>query len=436
MNRILGGLRGNAGNSSHSFSRIGKVSIAAFIAGAVLVTPVDPASAASRRITPETFGIQDDVGRPNQPGAWGSARMYAKWCMVQPRAGTEAAEDAQRALGRAFRTNRDNGVSRLTVSFGHPAAWVFDDHPVAAGRSNRHIWFCGGAAAGGTIPKKSTLRSGPVRDAYSAYVAGVIEAARPYLDANPANTLVLQAWNEPNLRNGAKITKAIPGSARSWKQAARSLQEQERIIRSIAAAMIPGRFEITSPSLYGKKTTLGKHYFRYQAKKRTIDSVSLNFYTLRQKSVNKSIALWRKKATRAKKLVTKHKRLRKLPIWITETNHNLVNGIPSTSNVDGVWATEKVQKRLVEVTTMEALRLRYAGIGWYQGSPLQTAVNVQEATPATAASVTLRNELMGRKVKKCKTRKKTTTCRLSARPGSPAIKVSWSKKGSKGVRIR
>jgi hypothetical protein len=439
MDRTAGGAAMDAGAAKLRSRRMGVITTVALLVGALLVsTPVDPAAAAGRRITPEFFGIQDDLGRPNEPGAWRTARMYAKWCMVQPTASADAAADAERALGRAFRTNRDLGVTRLTVAFGHPAPWVFGDHPAAVARSNRHIWFCGGSAAGGTVPKASALRSGPIRDAYVTYVAGVITAARTYLDANPANTLVLQAWNEPNLRNGAKITRAIPRSARSWKQAARSLQEQERILRRIASSMIPGRFEITSPSMYGKRTTLGKHYFRYQAKKgkRTIDSVSLNFYTLREKSMTKSIARWRQKAVRAKRVVTKHKRLRKLPIWITETNHNLINGIPSTSNVDGFWATERVQRRLVEVTTMEALRLGFAGIGWYQGSPRQTAVNVQQSMPATAASIALRNELLGRKVRKCKVRRKKTTCWLTARPGSRSIKVSWSKKGSSGVRIR
>jgi hypothetical protein len=409
---------------------------AIFMAGAMAVIPVNSASAASRQITPEYAGIQDDLVRPNQPGAWNSARMYAKWCHVQPTAGTAAADGAERALGSAFRTNRDQGVTRLTVSLGHPAPWVFNDHPQAIARSNSRIWFCGGAAAGGSFPTEASLRSGRVRDAYVAYVAGVITASRQYLDASASNKLVLQAWNEPNLLNGGAITKKIPGAARSWKQASYSLREQERIIRAVANSMIPGRFEITSPSLYGKKTKLATYYFKHQAKKRTIDSVSLNFYTLRQKSVNKSLALWKKKAATAKRLVTRHKKLRKLPIWITETNHNLINFISSTANVNGYWASPKAQKRLVEVTTMEALRQGYAGIGWYQVAPEQTAVNTQAGSVATAASTALMNELVGRRVTKCKTKKSTTTCRLTARPGSRAIKVSWSKKGSAGVRIR
>jgi hypothetical protein len=328
------------------------------------------------------------------------------------------------------------GVTRLTVSFGHPAPWFFGNHPAAIANSNKRIWFCGGAAAGGTFPSVAMLRAPATRSVYEAYVAGVIAAGKPYLSANPANKLVLQAWNEPNLLNGGAPSTKIPGAARTWKQASDSLREQERIIRAVAARMIPGRYEITTPSLYGKKSQLNTHYLKAQAKKRTVDSISLNFYTLRQASVNKSLAQWKKKASTAKKLVTKHKKLRGLPIWITETNHNLINGIPYRGNVTSFWATPDVQKRLVEVTTMEALRQGFAGIQWYQGAPEQTAVNAQAGSVATVASTALMRELVGRRVTKCTVKKSTTTCSLSARPESPAIRVSWSSKGSAGVSIR
>jgi hypothetical protein len=409
---------------------------AAFTAGAMVVVPAAGAAAANRPVTPEFVGIQDDLTRPNQAGAWGSARMYAKWCQVQPTSADNAGASAQVALGRAFQTHADMGVTRLTVSLGHPAPWFFGNHPAAVANSNKRIWFCGGAAAGGAFPSVAMLRAPETRSAYEAYIVGVIEAGRPYLSANPANRIVLQAWNEPNLLNGGAPSTKIPGAAGTWKQASDSLQEQERIIRAVAASMIPGRFEITTPSIYGKKTSLGTHYFKAQAKKRTVDSISLNFYTLRQSSVNKSLTLWKKKASTAKKVVTKHKKLRKLPIWITETNHNLINGIPNRGNVTSFWATPNAQKRLVEVTTMEALRQGFAGIQWYQGAPEQTAVNAQAGSVATAASTALIGELVGRRVTKCSVKKSTTTCSMSARPGSGAIKVSWSSKGSAGVSIR
>jgi hypothetical protein len=407
---------------------------AVLTAGVMVVTPAVGASATGRPVTPQFVGIQDDLIRPNQVGAWGSARMYAKWCQVQRKASDDTR--ASSILARGFKTHADMGVSRLTVSLGHPAPWFFGNHPAAVAKSNKRIWFCGGAAAGGTFPSVAMLRAPATRTVYEAYVAGVIAAGKPYLSANPANKLVLQAWNEPNLLNGGKPSTRIPGAARTWKQVSDSLREQERIIRAVASRMIPGRFEITTPSLYGKKTALGKYYLKAQAKSRTVDSISLNFYTLRQKSVNKSLAIWKQRASTAKKLVTKHKTLRGLPIWITETNHNLINFIPYRGNVTSFWATPKVQKRLVEVTTMEALRQGYAGILWYQGAPAQTAVNAQSGSVATAASTALMRELMGRRVTKCSVKKSTTTCSMSARPGSQAIKVSWSSKGSAGVSIR
>lgn len=424
-----------AGTARVSRRRRGALAAASIAAAVSLLVPVVPAEAASRPITPESVGIQDDWLRANDPAAWGSARMYAKWCRVQPTGSTDATEGAMRALGTAFGIHRDMGVTRLSVSLGHPAPWVFEDHPAAFARSNMRIWFCSGRAAGGSFPTTSSLRSGRVRDAYIAYVRGVIDAARIYLDGDPANRIVLQAWNEPNLLNGGAITKKIPGAARTYRDAAKSLREQERIMRDVAQSMIPGRFEISSPSMYGKKTKLGTQYWRYQSKKRTIDSISLNFYTLRRKSVNNSLSQWKQKAGRAKRVVTRYKKLRRLPIWLTETNHNLTNVGNSQANVTGFWADPAAQKRMVEVTTMEALRKGFAGIQWYQGWAAQTAVNVQAGTPAMEASKALMAELVGRRIVRCRTKRSITTCTLSARTDSGRIRISWSRKGSKGVTI-
>ena len=408
--------------------------MASLLALIMVVTMIGPANAAALRITPEYFGVQDDVVQADNSGAWTTARMWAAWCTLQPQASTSIAESAAQGLERAFRTYTESGARRLTVSLGHPAPWVFDDDP-HAWQHNDRVWFCEKSAANTSFPLASQLRSGPVSDAYVRYVVAVVEAGRDYLAADGRNKLVLQAWNEPNLRNGGTVSPRIPGAATTWNEAAESLQQQERIVRGIANALIPGRFEITTPSLYGKKTALNTKYMKAQAKKRTVDSFSLNFYTLRQKSVNKSLKLWTRKAAVAKKLVTRHKKLRKVPIWLTETNHNLINFIPDQDNVDGIWATPKVQKRLVEVTTMEAIRRGFAGIQWYQGSPAQTAVNARPGTPATLASAALRDELLGRRLLGCSKKKAITKCRMTARPGSGRITVKWSAKGTAGVKI-
>lgn len=410
--------------------------VAVFLAACIgFVGVAGEASAASKRIKPEFFGVQDDWYGRDDTGAWGTARIWAAWCTVQPTAETDLQQSVADLIGGAYQTYADAGVTRLAVSLGHPASWVYNDHPVAVSRERTYIWYCDYNAANTSFPTVTTLRSEPVRGAYITYISAVIEAARPYLEANKRNTLVLQAWNEPNLNNGGSVRNAIPGAAQSWKQASKSLREQERIMRAVARDLIPGRFEISSPALYGKDTTLNKRYFKAQAKKRTIDSVSLNMYTLRQRSVNKSVALWRKKARVAKQVVTRHKRLRNIPIWLTETNHNLRNDTDDVGNRDGKWAQPRVQKRLLEVTTMEALRRGYAGIQWYQGSPTQTAVNTRPGTPASEAGLALRKQLLKRKLVKCSTKKSRTTCTLSSRPGSKRIQVRWSLKGSKGVRI-
>ncbi len=232
----------------------------------------------------------------------------------------------------------------LTVSLGHPPSWVFRNHRNAFKRTG--MWYCGKRRSAVAFPSPASLRSGPVRKAYAAFVAGVISAAKPYLKADKGNRLVLQASNEPNLRSGGRVDTKIPGAAKTWTQAAESLREQERILRLVAQRMIPRRFEITTPSMYGKPTKLGSRYFKLQARARTVDSISLNFYTLRVKSPNTSIKTWRSRAARAKRLVTKYRSLRGLPIWITETNHNLVNHSRRQTNRRKTWSSPAAQKRL------------------------------------------------------------------------------------------
>jgi hypothetical protein len=151
--------------------------------------------------------------------------------------------------------------------------------------------------------------------------------------------------------------------------------------------------------------------------------------------VNRSLDLWRSKARIAKRLVTRYPSLRFLPVWVTETNHNLVNGVPDDSNVQGEWADPAAQKRLIEVTTMEALRLGFAGLQWYQGSPTQTAVTTLPGSPAAEAIKALRAELVGRMVTGCSTRGAVTTCTLSARTDSGPIQVRWSRSGTVGVEV-
>lgn len=398
----------------------------------LMLIPAGAAEAAPRPIRKDFFGVQDDFHRNASP-SYGASRLWAAWCTIQPGPRGNPKKGAERVLGRAFKVNAKAGRSRVTVSLGHPPPWVYGNHRNALKRAG--VWYCKGKRSTIAFPSAKSLRAGtPTRKAYAAYVTGVIVAAKPYLAKHKANRLVLQAWNEPNLGSGGKINTKIPGTAKTWRQAADSLREQERIIRFIAGRLIPGRFEITTPSMYGKPTKLGTPYFRAQARDRTVDSVSLNFYTLYVKTPNSSIKKWRSKAASAKRVVTKYKGLRSVPIWITETNHNLVNSGKQTNRTP-TWRSPAAQRRLMEVTTLEAIRLGFAGIEWYQGSLSQTAVNNRAGTAATVANTRVRDLLVGRVPTRCKAGKKTSWCQFSARKGSPAIRVSWSAKGTAGIVV-
>ena len=378
------------------------------------------------------FGVHDDQALRVDPSQWGTGRMHASWCDVAPTAGTDVQEKADSLLKHTFRVNAKNDVRRLNVTLGHPATWVFQAHANAVRPA--YIWYCEHALANTSFPTRASLISGPVRDAYSAYVRAVIVAADHYLEADLANRIVLQAWNEPNLANGGQVKRRIPGAARTWTQAAASLQEQERIMRQVAEALIPGRYEISSPAMYGKSNALMSAYLRAQAKKRTVDSVSLNFYT-HNTTPTTTMAKWTTKAARAIRLVRAYKKLRTLPVWITETNHNLINGKPGVrSNLEGKWASAEVQEHLVEVTTAQALRLGYAGLEWYQGALDQVAVNTRAGSVGAVAAKAFLSEVSGRTLTSCRTKRTVTTCTLSGRDlTDPAIRMRWSGKGLDGV---
>jgi len=401
-----------------------------FIAGiTVLLTllSVAPSHAAPRPIGPTFFGVQDDHFW-NPSGAYGTGRIWRTWCDVQPTANVNPRIGAARVFGPGFITNAKR--TRITLLLGHPAPWVYGNHPNA--KKKIHMWYCGAQRSAVAFPTVAKLRNPGMRAAYTNYVTGVIQAAKPYLAANPRNRIVLQAWNEPNLKSGGRVNTGIPGAAKTWGQAAASLREQERIIRSVARRMVPGRYELSSPSFYGKPGPLTKAYFAAQAKSRTIDSVSVNFYTVNVKSPNGSLKQWRSKAARAKSIVTRYPALRGLPIWITETNHNLINYSTSQANKRPPWSTPAVQRRLAEVTTLEAMRMGFAGIEWYMGALAQVAVNTWPGHPATVATARLNAALSGRRLIRCG----TTWCSFTARPGSRAVTVTWSRSGSSGVTIR
>ena len=228
----------------------------------VVVAGPTPAAEAPAPVAPEFFGVQDDHVRPLDPAAWATGRLWAAWCTVQPRPDMDVERAARDALRPAFQTFAASETRRLTVSLGHPAPWVFGDHPAAVRERPKRVWYCGRHASVTSFPTASSLRTGPVGDTYAAYVEAVIRAARPYLASDPRNMLVLQAWNEPNLLNGGTVQERIPGAARTWRQASNSLREQERILWRVGAALIPGRFEVTSPALYGKPTALGAVYLK------------------------------------------------------------------------------------------------------------------------------------------------------------------------------
>jgi hypothetical protein len=416
--------------------------LAATITTAVTLTSVVPANAATTEgskpitVTPETFGNQDDGNTGNTGETYSTGRVWAAWCTVQPElttTNTEMVNNVKPAFDANLRT------TRLNVTLGHPPVWVYNNTKAAANQKGIFLWYCQFASANLTTPTVTMLKTTPTGALYKQYVRNVITAAGGYLAADPANKLVFEGWNEPNLRSGSIITSKIAGGVNTWPAAANSMQQQERYIREVGNEMIPGRFEVSSPAVYGKRTPFTDAYWAAQSNHRTIDSVSVNFYT-HNSTPNLSLQEWRRKAAKANLSVREHRKLRNVPIWVTETNHNLVNFNGNKSNLRAPITSPATQTRLTEVTLLEGLRAGYKGIEWYQGALPQTAVNTRPGTPGYAAVNRVRNVLVGRKLVKCRdVTAMSTVCvftKKTATLGSEPVTATWSLVGTNGVTFK
>ena len=401
------------------------------VAGPVAGTrpwPVTPAALGS------LYGSAD-------PGGLASVRVWgsAIWCYVQPTPDASVAANLDRLLSPMLDPLAAVGGGTAIVTIGHPAPWVFDNHGRAVARTKQ--WACGDHASGVSIPSPASLK--PNRDGtpsvqaqrYSAYVSGVVD----YLVARYAGSVrvVLETWNEPNLTSGLNPHLGIPGAARTVREAVAALHAYESIAHDVIQAKgATASISLGSSALFTRPNAFSRLYLQAHNRQRRIDSLHFNIYGFRGGSPNAAIADWDRRAQSARARVAKYRRLRGLPLVVTEANLNLVNNDRNRSNLSPAFVDPTEQRRMATATQMNAYFHGYSAVHWLVPWRQQQAAVFVQATPGNVARdalATLQAQLIGRTFTGCSQRRHIRSCAFID-PAGGATRVLWRNSGASTVR--
>jgi hypothetical protein len=324
------------------------------------------------------------------------------------------------------------------LTIGHPPPWVFGNHKNAVRRTP--TWSCGDHAAGRAIPTLASLR--PDRDGnpslqaqrWRDYVGQVVDfLAQRYGGATP---IVLESWNEPNIPAGLEPGMPIPGAARTATEAAQSLHAYDAIAFDvIRAKQATSWLTMASSTTILRWDTFTKAYFAAHNRARRIDQVHFNLYSYSVRSVDSAIAKWDRRAKLATAPLRTYRKLRNLPIRLSEVNLNLINH-DSPLNLRPAFTNPAAQRRMATATQMNAYFHGIQALSWLvPWRPIQTAVHIstEPGNPAGTALVTLQAQLLGKTLTGCKQRSGVRTCTLRA-PGGARTYVLWRNAGTSTVR--
>jgi hypothetical protein len=410
--------------------------LTAILAVALVVGLVPDARAArSQPIGPNTIGVVGGVTDPFALGLYRTWDSDTNWCDIQPTADADMTANLERILAPRLDQALSLGATGAIISLGHAAPWVFNNHPRAL-RAAHRSWFCGGLAAGVAIPSSRELRPGqPQYERWTAYVDAVMSfAANRYAGKLD---LSFQVWNEPNLRSGIDTMTRIPGSARSRKDAAKSLWLYERAtLDLIQGRYSPYGFSLIASSLYQRSTSLSKHYLKRHKNQPLFQALAFNVYTKRGKTAATMVNDFDRRAKSVAKQIRKYRKLRQLPMIITEFNHNLVNQGQNRYNLSPAIASADAQRLLASATQMDALYHGFSSVVWLSTwRPNQVAVRIHEVDgPARTALAELRSALVGTTLTSCRSKRGTRTCYFVDDQGR-TMEVHWRPKGTRTVTV-
>lgn len=413
--------------------------LALLVAGGLVVglTAQAPAASAAPRgwpVGPAAFGI---MGGQVDPQALGAVRTWdtrANWCDIQPTPDADMVANLDQLLAPRLDSAVSLGATSALISLGHPAPWVFENHPRAVKRAK--VWSCGLHAAGISIPRSSSIRPGSAQyQRFATYASTVIG----YATARYAGRLALsfQVYNEPNLSSGLDPRLRIPGAASTAADAARAVYAYEGIVRDLIRGPFGAHgLQLASTALYQRSSAFSKAYLRLHGRSPRVDLLAFNIYGWTAKTPNGMVAEWNRKAVIVTKQIKRHSKLRRLPAVITETNHNLVNRNRDRSNLKRVIGLDATQRRLATATQMDAFYHGFSQVFWLgPWRHQQAAVRINDAGgPARTALATLRAALDGTRIQGCSSRSGTRTCSFVAADGAK-VRVHWRLSGSRKIRV-
>ena len=400
-----------------------------------------PASATSNRgwpVAPDSFGIMygsTDTDTISAVRAWEAAT----WCTVQPSPDADMQAILAQHLGPQLDAHRAAGATTAVVGLGHPPAWVFGNDP----RANKTVVQYGCAAnlaATVSIPKYSSLKRGrngslPLQaQRWDTYVGAVID----FVNARYGQSMriLLQVWNEPNLKSGLSVKNRVPGASRSIRDAVNSLYELERITAAAVAARANPAISLTSTALFQRPNSFAKLYLAKHGRKPMFASLAVNVYAHQSKKPDSMVREWNRKVSSLRSRINKYAKLRRLPAYIGESNLNLVNNTHDKSNLSARITNADTQRRLATATQMDAFYHGFRSVYWLSGPQVQAAVEIGRApgTPSRAALTVLRGQLINSVIQGCATRSKVRTCTFAA-PNGQRLKVHWRMSGTSRIRI-
>ena len=422
--------------------------IAGLVALTLVVVTAAPVAAAPPGTADSGVAMTSVSGAAADGLTFTGARLWdqgVNWCDLQPTADADVATQAAARLGPILDVLATNGTRRVIIPLGHSAPWVFGDSAQAKApatrwsKGSRAIWFCGGHASAVSVPKPGTLRlatdgSKPLQ--YQSF-ENYVDALMGYVQANYADrfAVTFQVMNEPNLLNGIDIKAKVPGAATTTAEAVASLVAMESITANLIRTRYPA-FDLVSTAIYQKDNDFARRYLRAQAVRTNISAVAYNVYS-RTKTATAMVMDWDSRVVKARAWVRRHSSLRRLPLIITETNHNLINHAPADrSNLKSSITSASAQAQLAAATVMNATFRGVRDVYWLDAPRGRAAVNLAPGTPGPAAILALSTATQGMRLTGCRWYGSLRGCNYQDPTGvRPAIRIMWRQYGSARYRL-
>jgi hypothetical protein len=410
--------------------------------GLVVSAQATGAAAAPSRSWPVMPAAMGSLYGTVDPGATASIRVWgsAMWCYVQPTANANIPANLDQLLRPSLDQVAAGGGGTAIVTIGHPAPWVFDNHPRAV--APQKLWSCGNNSSSVSIPSPASLK--PNRDGtpsvqaqrWAAYVGAVVDWIR---GSYPAVRVILETWNEPNLSSGLNPKLRIRGAARTATEAATALHMYEAIARDVIVGRgAYGPITLGTSALFTRPNTFSKVYLSAQNLRRVVDSVHFNIYGFNGGSPNAAVADWDRRAGQVRSRLNKYRNLRSLPLYITEANLNLVNSRHNRTNLRRAFTSPGAQRRMATATVMNAYFRGFQSVYWLIPWGQQQAGVFLKTAPGNVARdslAVLQGALGGRQFVGCSARRSVRTCTFVDPATGNRARVVWRNSGTSKVSL-